>query len=114
MMIKALVTLLILCTVHGMEDIRAGDVLKAEYDKYTHIQEIQGPIKGLEHPICRNMWTYQSDYVATTYNVSKHMGHFYELAFRDLYPAPPACDCQHTYKVLDDENDEDEDYHERI
>ena len=28
------------------------------------------------------------------------MGNYYELAFRDLYPAPPLTDCQHTSKFL--------------
>lgn len=38
------------------------------------------------------------------------MGHFYELGFRDLYLPPPQCDCQHTYKIIDDEKTEK--YHE--
>ena len=44
------------------------------------------------------MQTYQAPYVKTSYNLTKHMGRYYELAFRDLYPAPPLCDCQHTEK----------------
>lgn len=53
------------------------------------------------HPVCAAMATYQASYVATDYDYRKHMGHFYELAFRDLYPAPPLSDCQHTNKTLD-------------
>ena len=43
---------------------------------------------------CQPMTTYQAPYVATTYNLTKHMGKYYELAFRDLYPWGPLCDCQ--------------------
>jgi hypothetical protein len=57
-----------------------------------------------------NMATYQAPYVRSTYNVSKHMGFYYELGFRDLYPGPPLCDCQHTTKVLD----EGVNYHEQF
>lgn len=56
---------------------------------------------GEQHPPCAPLLeSYQADYVARSYNVSKHMGFYYELAFRDLYPAPPECDCQHTTKSL--------------
>ena len=69
---------------------------------------------------------YQAEYVQQTYNLSKHMGFYYELGahknlrysmraktfsmptccfcvdafsgFRDLYPGAPMCDCQHTRK----------------
>ena len=51
------------------------------------------------HPTCEAMESYQASYVKNTYNISKHMGFYYELAFRDLYPPPPMCDCQHTQKV---------------
>lgn len=54
---------------------------------------------------CQPMTTYQAPYVATTYNLTKHMGKYYELAFRDLYPGPPTCDCQHTTKVASSESD---------
>jgi hypothetical protein len=54
-----------------------------------------------QHPPCaEHLESYQADYVASSYNISKHMGFFYELAFRDLYPASPECDCQHTTKKL--------------
>ena len=45
------------------------------------------------------MSAYQADYVKEKYDSSKHMGFYYELAFRDLYPSPPMCDCQATTKV---------------
>jgi hypothetical protein len=63
-----------------------------------------------EHPTCRDMSSYQAPYVKATYEMKKHMGNFYELAFRDLYPAPPMCDCQHTTKVLTN----DEGYYEEF
>jgi hypothetical protein len=55
------------------------------------------------------MEAYQASYVQDEYERSRHMGQWYELAFRDLYPAPPASDCQHTtkYGVSDVEYDED-------
>jgi len=69
-----------------------------------------------EHPACAAaLETYQADYVASTYNVSKHMGFYYELAFRDLYPAAPMCDCQHTTKILPDRNGQaNTDYYENF
>ena len=59
--------------------------------------------KALEtaHPKCLAMEQYQASYVQMNYNVTKHMGFYYEMAFRDLYPGPPLCDCQHTFKSLD-------------
>ena len=56
------------------------------------------------------MQSYQADYVASSYNLSKHMGFYYELGFRDLYPGAPECDCQHTTKSLD----QGENYHEEF
>ena len=32
-------------------------------------------------------------------HTARHMGFYYELAFRDLYPASPMCDCQSTRKI---------------
>lgn len=63
------------------------------------------------HPICnKDMRTYQAPYVATEYDRSKHMGHYYEVAFRDLYLPAPYCDCQHTYKIADTEDSYYEDF----
>eukprot|EP00603_Paraphysomonas_imperforata_P003806 CAMPEP_0114445078 /NCGR_PEP_ID=MMETSP0103-20121206/18428_1 /TAXON_ID=37642 ORGANISM="Paraphysomonas imperforata, Strain PA2" /NCGR_SAMPLE_ID=MMETSP0103 /ASSEMBLY_ACC=CAM_ASM_000201 /LENGTH=230 /DNA_ID=CAMNT_0001616659 /DNA_START=148 /DNA_END=841 /DNA_ORIENTATION=+ len=56
------------------------------------------------------MTSYQAPYVASDYDINRHMGHYYELGFRDLYAASPHCDCMHTYKILDDEKEEN--YHE--
>ena len=53
------------------------------------------------HPACENMSAYQASYISQ-YDMRRHMGKFYELAFRDLYPAAPECDCQHTNKVQTD------------
>ncbi|GMH67527.1 hypothetical protein TrRE_jg11551, partial [Triparma retinervis] len=52
--------------------------------------------------------SYQASYVQDTYNRSNHMGHYYELAFRDLYPAPPNSDCHHTKKFQVDKEVYDE------
>ena len=39
------------------------------------------------HPPCAaDITTYQAPYVRKQYNVSKALGTWYELAFRDLYP----------------------------
>lgn len=51
------------------------------------------------HPKCQDLASYQAPYVASTYDRSRHLGHYYELAFRDLYPGSPIGDCQHTYKI---------------
>jgi hypothetical protein len=48
------------------------------------------------------MESYQASYIKTDYNITRHMGHYYELASRDLKLLPPQCDCQHTHKVRDD------------
>ena len=45
------------------------------------------------------MRSYQAPYVSSNYSRERHMGRYYELGFRDLYPAPPMCDCQHTEKI---------------
>lgn len=65
------------------------------------------------HPKCKDMSSYQASYVAAEYKRSRHMGHFYELAFRDLYVKAPYCDCQHTYKVPDTEHSYHEDFEQR-
>ena len=52
------------------------------------------------HPKCTAMDQYQASYVNTTYDINRHMGKYYELAFRDLYPGPPMCDCEHTEKIF--------------
>jgi hypothetical protein len=56
------------------------------------------------HPACLNMSSYQADYVAKEYDMKRHMGKYYELAFRDLYPGAPECDCQRTTKIQTDED----------
>ena len=53
------------------------------------------------HPACRPLETYQAAYVQAEYEQERHMGFYYELGFRDLYPGPPLCDCQHTTKHRD-------------
>lgn len=55
-----------------------------------------------QHPKCEDMSAYQASYVAKDYNRSRHLGHYYEIAFRDLYLGAPYGDCQHTYKVADE------------
>jgi hypothetical protein len=50
------------------------------------------------HPACRPLQDYQAAYVQREYDQRRHMGFYYELGFRDLYPGPPMCDCQHTTK----------------
>lgn len=42
------------------------------------------------------------------------MGLWFELAYRDLYPAPPLCDCHHTYKVPGVPEPPYADYHEQF
>jgi hypothetical protein len=64
----------------------------------------------ISHPKCLAMEQYQASYVATNYNITKHMGFYYEMAFRDLYPGPPMCDCQHTTKSIN--LDSSANYHE--
>ena len=51
------------------------------------------------HPGCLPLADYEAPYISN-YKRLRHMGHFYELAFRDLYPAPPHSDCHHTVKYL--------------
>ena len=60
------------------------------------------------HPECEPLESYQAAYVQSTYTRERHMGFYFELAFRDLYPAPPHSDCQCTskYAVSDAEYDE--------
>mmetsp|Transcript_17946 Transcript_17946/g.36444 ORF Transcript_17946/g.36444 Transcript_17946/m.36444 type:complete len:248 (-) Transcript_17946:27-770(-) len=62
----------------------------------------------LAHPACEALENYQAPYVQSNYSRAQHMGFYYELAFRDLYPAPPHSDCQSTTKfsVSDSEYDE--------
>ncbi|GMI05725.1 hypothetical protein TrVE_jg12869 [Triparma verrucosa] len=62
------------------------------------------------HPNCEPLETYQAPYVSSTYSRSNHMGNYYELAFRDLYPAPPHSDCQHTSKFIVDDYEYDESF----
>jgi len=62
------------------------------------------------HPQCEDMLAYQAPYVAKDYNRSRHLGHYYEVAFRDLYLPSPICDCQHTYKVADEGGSYHEDF----
>lgn len=63
-----------------------------------------------KHPKCEDMATYQAPYVSKTYNRTRHLGHYYELAFRDLYLPSPTCDCQHTYKIADEGGSYHEDF----
>ena len=63
---------------------------------------------GSNHPVCQPLETYQADYVGERYERKRHLGDWYELAFRDLYPAPPHSDCQHTRKYAVSETEYDE------
>lgn len=85
-----------------MNPARADTVFPPEPP--SHPAAAQSPGKGAvdsPHPSCAPIETYQADYVQKEYNLSRHMGFYYELAFRDLYPGPPMCDCQHTTKRPD-------------
>eukprot|EP01062_Namystynia_karyoxenos_P006188 TRINITY_DN12162_c0_g1_i1.p1 TRINITY_DN12162_c0_g1~~TRINITY_DN12162_c0_g1_i1.p1 ORF type:complete len:550 (+),score=168.37 TRINITY_DN12162_c0_g1_i1:96-1652(+) len=68
---------------------------------------------GLPHPKCESLSTYQAPYVASEYNMTRHMGHYYEVAFRDLYLGYPTCDCQHSYKVADGAGSYHEDFEQK-
>jgi hypothetical protein len=54
------------------------------------------------HPACAaDITSYQAPYVAKTYDHRKVLGvRYYEVAFRDLYPASPLCDCQSSVRTL--------------
>jgi hypothetical protein len=82
----------------------AANVIAARYGQQAMAD--QSP----PSPPCQPMQNYQASYVASNYSLAKHMGRYYELAFRDLYPAPPLCDCQHTEKVADTATDYSEEF----
>ena len=54
------------------------------------------------HPACAaDITSYQAPYVSKTYDHTKVLGvRYYEVAFRDLYPASPLCDCQSSVRTL--------------
>ena len=74
----------------------------------TATSTLRSPDPPTLHPSCQPLDSYQASYVQDTYNRSNHMGHYYELAFRDLYPAPPNSDCHHTKKFQVDKEVYDE------
>ena len=43
---------------------------------------------------CKSMQEYLPPSVGATYDMQKHNGTWHEVAFRDLYPWGPLCDCQ--------------------
>merc|ERR1711871_228643 len=54
------------------------------------------------HPACaQDITSYQAKYVKSTFNASRQLGvPYYELGFRDLYPASPICDCQRSVRSI--------------
>lgn len=48
--------------------------------------------------------------MSKAYNMSKHNGTWYEVAFRDLYPWGPMCDCQQSIKYVNVEQGYIDDY----
>eukprot|EP01062_Namystynia_karyoxenos_P066171 TRINITY_DN6016_c1_g1_i1.p3 TRINITY_DN6016_c1_g1~~TRINITY_DN6016_c1_g1_i1.p3 ORF type:complete len:302 (+),score=110.64 TRINITY_DN6016_c1_g1_i1:85-906(+) len=51
---------------------------------------------------CRPMREYMPKGVPESYNMSKHNGTWYEVAFRDLYPRGPLCFCQQSVKYVNE------------
>eukprot|EP00937_MAST-01D_sp_MAST-1D-sp2_P002162 g2162.t1 len=49
---------------------------------------------------CRSMKDYLPPTISASYDMSKHNGTWYEVAFRDLYPWGPLCDCQQSIKYV--------------
>lgn len=59
---------------------------------------------------CRPMRDYLPNTVLQSYDMRKHNGTWYEVAFRDLYPWGPICDCQQSVKYVNHEKGYIDDY----
>ena len=49
---------------------------------------------------CKAMKEYLPPHIGATYDMEKHNGTWHEVAFRDLYPWGPLCDCQQSIKYV--------------
>lgn len=72
-----------------------------------HLPQWLTPSKNVP---CKAMESYMPPSVSESYNVSKHNGTWYEVAFRDLYPWGPVCDCQQSIKYVNKEKGYIDDY----
>ena len=59
---------------------------------------------------CRPMHEYLPARVSAEYDMSRHNGTWFEVAFRDLYPWGPLCDCQQSIKYVNKEKGYIDDY----
>merc|ERR1712216_497406 len=59
---------------------------------------------------CRPMAEYMPENVQRLYDMGKHNGTWYEVAFRDLYPWGPICFCQQSIKYVNVEQGYIDDY----
>ena len=59
---------------------------------------------------CKSMQEYLPPSVGATYDMQKHNGTWHEVAFRDLYPWGPLCDCQQSIKYVNQEQGYIDDY----
>ena len=59
---------------------------------------------------CRPMGEYLPAGVSSTYEMARHNGTWYEVAFRDLYPWGPLCDCQQSIKYVNEAEGYIDDY----
>ena len=59
---------------------------------------------------CKPMQEYLPPHVQSTYNMSRHNGTWFEVAFRDLYPWGPLCRCQQSIKYVNEERGYIDDY----
>lgn len=59
---------------------------------------------------CKSMKAYMPPNATRDYQMSKHNGTWYEVAFRDLYPWGPLCDCQQSIKYVNEKEGYIDDY----
>ena len=59
---------------------------------------------------CKSMKQYMPPEMSKKYEMKKHNGTWYEVAFRDLYPWGPICDCQQSIKYANLEGGYMDDY----
>jgi hypothetical protein len=59
---------------------------------------------------CKSMQEYLPPIIQETYDINKHNGTWFEVAFRDLYPWGPLCDCQQSIKYVAPDHSYIDDY----
>lgn len=59
---------------------------------------------------CKSMKEYMPPAMSKAYDIKKHNGTWYEVAFRDLYPWGPVCDCQQSIKYVNEKEGYIDDY----